>query len=835
VAATGPVAAVAMTPAVGVAMAMAEAVVLATMAEDMTPSGYAPGRRRSATRMPDVRADEPGLPRLLDRASVRRWMVLVALALCAIAVRSAPGIRSAEQGLGLARDGIRSHAASGRTLLVEIDAKSLSALDHWPWPRRIYGPAIIALEHGGARTIAFDVDFSARSDSREDAAFARAIDRAKVPVVLPTFRQTDSDTGHGVVENLPTPALRRNALLASVNIVPDTDGFVRAYPYGVVTGGIARPSIGAILADTSGRSGEAFPIDGAIDPATVPRISFIDLIHDRVPHDLLRGRNVLIGATAIEMGDRYPTPRFGIMPGALIQILAAETLIAGSSPVDRGMLPALLVLVAGVALALRLRGWAARCSYVGTGATLLVLPLASELTHLGTVQIVPALVTLVAHVIVTAIRSTVRRIRAERLLDLDTGLPNGRALGAVLASADAGTLIALRLANLGDVASVMGQAGAADLVKRIAERVALFGSGAVHRVEDSALAWIEDPGTGDDHERLVEALAAVLRAPVEIAGRAIELTVSFGLLTLDRGTGEPIGKAILAADQALALGARYGFHTDETERETDWRLDLSAELDRAMAAGDIWVAYQPKLAIAYGRVTGTEALVRWQHPMRGAIPPDAFIPTLEASGRILDLTLYVLDRALSDCRSWRSSGLDVGVAVNVSALLPTDRTFMARLETLLSAYPDVVPALTIEVTESASFKDVESAVAALERLAAMGIRLSIDDYGTGQSTLSYLKRLPASEIKIDKSFVTALETSRGDQAMVRSSIALAHELGFKVVAEGVETAAVMDLLASYGCDMAQGWHIGRPVPVSDLVERLTREADGVPALVRSAA
>lgn len=800
----------------------------------MTP-GCAADQGRSVAKMPAAQASEPGPLGPFRRMRAGRWIVLVAVVLCAMAVRSAPGIQSAEHGLGLVRDGIRSHAASGRTLLVEIDAKSLSALDRWPWPRGTYRGAIAELERGGARTVAFDVDFSARSVPSEDAAFAQAIDHAKVSIVLPTFRQTDSDTGHGIVENLPIPALRQNALLASVNIIPDPDGFVRSYPYGVVTAGIARPSIGAILADTSGRSGDAFPIDGSIDPATVPRISFIDLVRGHVPRDLLHGRNVLIGATAIEMGDRYPVPRFGIMPGALIQLLAAETLIAGSSPIDRGLLPPLLLLLGGVALALRQRGRVTQLVYVGTGGLLLLLPLASEAAHLGTVEIVPALATLAALAIVTAIRSTVRMIRAERLLDVDTGLPNGRALSALLADADTGTLIALRLANLGDVASVMGQAGAADLVKRIAERIALVGGGTVHRVEDAALAWIEDTGTGEDLERVVDALAAVLRAPIEIAGRAIELTVAFGLLTLDRGTAEPIGKAILAADQALALGARYGVHTDETERATDWRLDLSAELDRAMAAGDIWVAYQPKVAIAHGRVTGTEALVRWQHPTRGAIPPDAFIPTLEASGRIFDLTLYVLDRALSDCRSWRSAGLDAGVAVNVSALLPTDRTFMAKLETLLSGYLDVVPALTIEITESASFKDVGSAVAALERLAATGLRLSIDDYGTGQSTLSYLKQFPASEIKIDKSFVTALETSRGDQAMVRSSIALAHELGFKVVAEGVETAAVMDLLASYGCDIVQGWHTGRPIPVSDLIARLTREADGLSSPVRSAA
>jgi diguanylate cyclase len=239
-----------------------------------------------------------------------------------------------------------------------------------------------------------------------------------------------------------------------------------------------------------------------------------------------------------------------------------------------------------------------------------------------------------------------------------------------------------------------------------------------------------------------------------------------------------------------------------------------------MAAGEIWVAYQPKLDIRSGRVKGAEALVRWRHPTRGAIPPDHFIPALEENGRVIDLTLYVLERALADQRDWRAAGIDIGVAVNVSAVLPADPEFVERVEAVLQRYPDQAGALTLEVTESATMLDPTRAVAALETLAALGVQLSIDDYGTGQSTLSYLKRLPAREIKIDKGFVLALESSRADQAMVRSTIELAHELGFRVVAEGVETQSVLDLLAGYGCDIGQGWHIGRPTPNAEFLASL---------------
>jgi EAL domain-containing protein (putative c-di-GMP-specific phosphodiesterase class I) len=234
--------------------------------------------------------------------------------------------------------------------------------------------------------------------------------------------------------------------------------------------------------------------------------------------------------------------------------------------------------------------------------------------------------------------------------------------------------------------------------------------------------------------------------------------------------------------------------------------------------GHIWVAYQPKLAIASRQITAAEALVRWRHPTRGPVPPDAFIPALEENGRIADLTLFVLEQALVDRTAWAAMGVELDVAVNLSALLPADPAFVRRLETVLHRHAGAVPHLTLEVTESATMADPERAIAALERLAGMGLALSIDDYGTGLSTLSYLKRLPAREIKIDKGFVLGLESSRGDQAMVRSTIDLAHELGFKVVAEGVETAAALDMLATFGCDTAQGWHIGKPMHAADLAE-----------------
>ena len=735
-------------------------------------------------------------------------LVGLALALSGLGV-------GAERGFQTWRDALRAHSASGRLALVEIDARSLAALDRWPWPRSLHARAIRALNRAGAQTIAFDVDFSARSSPDEDAAFAAAIRDSRASVILPTFRQPGSQTGGGMVENLPLPAFRGHAQLAAVNIEADRDGLVRSYPYGVVTGGVARPSVGAMLAGSVGAAGRSFPIDGAIDPATIPRISFVDLLDGRVKPGALSGKAVLIGATAIEMGDRYPVPRHGVIPGAVIQLLAAETLRQGTSPVDHGPLPLLALTLIGLPFLLRRSQRAQAIDFLVGTVALLVAPLVLEEARLGTLDVVPAEAALAAAMALSAILAAIRAARRARLFDQETGLPNRRHLDELLEGRRSGAVIALRIDGYGDVAGVMGQARAAELVLRLSERLALAVGGEVHRIEASALAWASDADRPDEQVERIEAAAAMLRAPIEIAGRQVEPGFAFGLAVLSGG--EAVAHTLLAADHALARGERWTRYTEELDRESDWRLSLAGELDRALASGDIWVAYQPKFDIAQGRITAAEALVRWRHPVRGPIPPDAFIPALEESGRILDLTLYVLECALADARSWAARGLGISVAVNISALLPADPAFQAALKRILAADGFSPAMLTLEVTESAAMSDPEAAIPELERLAAMGIRLSIDDYGTGQSTLSYLKRLPGSEIKIDKSFILALESSRGDQAMVRSTIELAHELGYKVVAEGVETAATLDLLRAYGCDVAQGWHIGRPVPCDEFI------------------
>jgi EAL domain-containing protein (putative c-di-GMP-specific phosphodiesterase class I) len=309
-----------------------------------------------------------------------------------------------------------------------------------------------------------------------------------------------------------------------------------------------------------------------------------------------------------------------------------------------------------------------------------------------------------------------------------------------------------------------------------------------------------------------------MRAPIAV-GRPVDVSLTFGLAaggSPQRNAAALVADAELAALNAARRGGRWQKFTEADGEEANWQMSLLAELDMAMASGALWNAYQPKLDIAGGRIIGVEALVRWNHRDRGPIGPDRFIPVIEANGRAGDLTIHVLRQALEDARGWASQGHPIGVAVNMSATLLADHGFIETVRGTLGAgiaRPDLV---TIEVTESAAMLDPERAVAALESWRALGVNISIDDYGTGQSSLAYLQRLPATELKIDKSFVQTIADDRRNAIMVRSTIAMAHELGMKVVAEGIEDAECLRLLGEMQCDTAQGFYIARPLSVDAL-------------------
>jgi len=320
-------------------------------------------------------------------------------------------------------------------------------------------------------------------------------------------------------------------------------------------------------------------------------------------------------------------------------------------------------------------------------------------------------------------------------------------------------------------------------------------------------------------------LLDAVRRPFDVEGITLEIDASLGAASFPED-GNDVTRLLQCAD--VAMYAAKEEHTGvvqyvaSLDEHTPQRLALFGELRRAIDNDELVLHYQPKADVVTGRVSGVEALVRWQHRTRGLLVPDQFIDVAEQTGLIRPMTRHVLDRALRDCRIWRDRGLELSVAVNLSTRNLLDMTTPAQVHELLQRHALPPEALELEITESTAMMDPVRALQVLNELHRSGIRLSVDDYGTGHSSLAYLSHLPIDALKIDRSFVTGMVTDAKGDVIVRSTIDLARNLGLLVVAEGVETGEVYRRLSELGCDAAQGYWLAHPGP-----------ADGVPDAVRA--
>ncbi|HLF86951.1 MAG TPA: EAL domain-containing protein, partial [Nitrospiria bacterium] len=322
-----------------------------------------------------------------------------------------------------------------------------------------------------------------------------------------------------------------------------------------------------------------------------------------------------------------------------------------------------------------------------------------------------------------------------------------------------------------------------------------------------------------------------LEEPFLISGLSIDVSASIGV-ALFPGHGEDSIALIQHADTAMYQAKKtesgIAVYSSKLDQYSPERLALMGELRHAIDANQFLLLYQPKLELKTGKTTGVEALVRWRHPQHGIIPPDQFITLAEHTGSIKQLTLWVLKDALRQSRSWHQAGIEISVAVNLSVRSLQAPQLLDQIRGMLSTWGVASSSLRLEITESIIMADPVLAMEIITQLTAMGIRFSIDDFGTGYSSLSYLQRLPVDEIKIDKSFIMNMLTNESSMKIVRSTIELAHSLGLKVVAEGVESKEILNELTSLGCDAAQGYFISRPIPQLELAAWLDKQGKTMP-------
>jgi EAL domain-containing protein (putative c-di-GMP-specific phosphodiesterase class I)/CHASE2 domain-containing sensor protein len=712
-----------------------------------------------------------------------------------------------EDMLRVGRNRMHETRASGDIVFVKIDDKALRGVGRWPWPRRTHAELIDRLTAAGANRIVFDVVFDSRSNPLDDQSLVAAAERSR-RVVFGVRTHTGGATA-GLL-----PQFVGRAQLASITVTYNYQNAAWRIPYAASFGTASIPTMAALLGNRERGTGQ-FMVDYSIDPESVPSASAGDILQGRIDPRLFAGKDVVIASDSEAIGDRYFIPGWGKLAGANVQILAAETL-KGGTPRDLGWIPAALLALGLAALALSRRSPAAQTTILAAGAAILLgAPLLLEI-NLIYVAVVPGLFAL--GTVATGV--ALRRFRQRGLVDSSTGLPNLSALRANRQGRDH-ALIAARIMNYSEIVAALPSDSEAVLVRQIVSRLSVGAKDRTFYQGDGGIfAWFEESRAGLTHH--VDALCSLLRNPVRVGDLSIDVAASFGVdMGSSRSIANRLGSALVAAEEAAHEGLKWKYHNPETLENASWKLSMLSQLDAAIEHGEVWIAFQPKLDLATRRIVGAEALARWTHPEKGPIAASEFVAAAEQHDRIGKLTSFVLEKAIKAAAGIHSRGIDFDIAVNLSGRLLSEKNLARTVANLLDVHGLPPHALILELTETAALAGSGEALEMLGSLREFGVRISIDDYGTGLSTLDYLKKIPASEIKIDQSFIRGMCDNRSDRLMVQSTISLAHSLGRRVVAEGVEQRAVLDTLVEMKCDLAQGFIIGRPMSIDSLTKRLT--------------
>lgn len=418
------------------------------------------------------------------------------------------------------------------------------------------------------------------------------------------------------------------------------------------------------------------------------------------------------------------------------------------------------------------------------------------------------------------------------LHDPESGLPNRTALEqdiATMQASDNGSMLLVAALGIDRFTQVRGAIGYelfAGLIGEVASRLAgLHPDGRIVRLSTAELGLVFRAESLRQACSHAASFQSSLNAPLRLGEHRIDVSLTVGLAIHGVGhelVASMVERANIALDQARTSKLRISVFDCDVYGDPASNLSLMSEMILAIDAGGLAVAYQPKFDFRSRMITGVEALARWPNRRGGPLGPDIFVPMAEETGHIQALTEWVLRRAVADQAALRQAGHDISMSVNLSGRLLHDQDFAERVMAIIGA---AAGRFCLEVTETAAMENPELAMRSLNRYRASGVSVAIDDYGSGLSSLAYLKDLPATELKIDKAFVLDIADSQRNSLLVRSTIDLGHSLGMQVTAEGVETATALSLLALMGCDSAQGYFIGRPMPLGNLIEFLARDPE----------
>ncbi|MFC0204826.1 EAL domain-containing protein [Novosphingobium soli] len=705
----------------------------------------------------------------------------------------------------------RTQPAGGDIVVVLQDSRTLIELGVNDTTHGNDADAITHLFRAGAKRVYFGRSFSTPGAPQDDAKFLAALKAHRGKVILGAAVDSNGQMGNYAAK-IPLPAYREYAGMASVLVKHRPLNLTVKLPYssGSPVGQI--PSISASIAGvTRGPEDLYFP-DFSIAVGSYPTLSYIDVIRGRLDPGAVRGKDVLIVPAAVAFNDIHSIPGQELSaPGGYFHAIGADTLRRGI-PREYRWFPAyllvLIVIVSGLGRGRVLDAY----RFTGLVAVLGAAPFLLDLVSIQ-IEVVPAFC--VALVAVIRMR-TLDRVEEAGETNTGSGLPSVQALRNST-DLSARILVALKIRNYGGIIGSFAEHVEAQLAKEIVRRIRISDESVLIYHEGGMFVWLSSIRSSFDLFENLEGLHRIVQNGIQVGGIDIDLSFNCGIDSeFDRALSSRVASAMQAAEEAVRSDELVCQH-DGRKQEAQWEISLLTSLDRAIDNGEVWVAYQPKLDLRSNRITGAEALVRWTHPDRGPIGPDKFIRIAEEFHRIERITRFVINDAVRVAVELERSGYEMTMSVNISAQLLRNAGLPGMISEILAVHGLSPNRLILEITETDRLDRSSRTFQMLQRLVQSGLRLSIDDFGTGNATIDYLRYLPASEVKIDKTFVSSMEGSKEDLLLVQSIIEMAHSLDRVVVAEGVETAQALELLENLGCDLVQGYHVSRPVPFRDFL------------------
>jgi len=748
---------------------------------------------------------EPGrksVGALLRRKRAKVAVIAIVLGLVSAAIELP---LPAEDFYRAMRAEIRARPAPQDIALIAVDDKTIEAYGG-KWPSRAIDARLIdTLIASGVQKVAFDRAHADPESPAADALFVSTLARHKGKVWLGMLIEQRYGM-QTVPETMPRPEFRKHAQLAAFNGLSSAFGLSIKFPTMVEDGGVPYPSLSAALANHHGPK-RLFRPDYAYRVSSIPTVSYVDIIQGKVPASALAGKSVIVGEAYDQSADFFHMPfADGKVAGAYFHILGAHTLKRGV-PMDLRWYAGLLIVGLALAWQVQSRSKSTRAlAFAGGG--LLVLPLVLDEFGIN-IDVISALAAVFGAMIgLQRINRKYYSSQADAMTT--TALSSDQANGAR-------DVYALKIAGLAEMSEDWTAREIGDFINTVITYVKGPGEGGDVAFDRDVLVWLAPRMDAAELERHADGLAMMLKTAISHDWQSASSGPALGIDTNhDLVLAQRIKKAMQAAEEAASRGARFIINDAAHLEARNSRLELLRVLEKGLRDRSIGVAYQPKIELASGRIVGAEALIRWQPDGEDWINPQDLVLAAEAGDRINELTLVVMETALAAGKHAIALDPQFKLAINMSAKSLSDTHLLFDMMTMMGRYAFPPQNLTLELTETAKLDDklIAPQIAALK---VRGICLSIDDFGTGQSNLEYIEKLPSSELKIDKRFVQNMASSEESRAVVRATIAIAHSLGKVVVAEGVEDQSVADELLAMGCDHAQGYLFARAITMPDLL------------------